>query len=78
MRESVTYQAILREGRREGIQQGEVALILRLLRRRIGTVNPQLQQHIESLAIPQLEELGEALLEFTTEADLANWLGDRQ
>jgi predicted transposase YdaD len=47
MRESVTYQAILREGReeglrqglRQGLQQGEAVLILRQLHRRIGPVD---------------------------------------
>ncbi len=76
MRESVTYQAILKEGRREGIQQGEAAIILRQLTRRIGIVDSSLQERIQRLSITQLEELGEALLDFTTAADLGSWLVD--
>jgi Domain of unknown function (DUF4351) len=56
-----------------------VAVILRLLTRRIGAVDPQLQQQIQGLSIPQLEALAEALLDFSTPGDLITWLeGYRQ
>nr|WP_253274344.1 DUF4351 domain-containing protein [Myxosarcina sp. GI1] len=80
MKESVTYQAILREGRQQGIQQGrerELALIVRQLNRRIGAVSPEVRDRLEDLSIVQLEDLGEALLDFTTESDLLNWLDRR-
>ncbi|MDB9512977.1 DUF4351 domain-containing protein [Kamptonema animale CS-326] len=61
-----------------GIEQGKqseaLALILRLLPRRIGAVNPELQGNIRSLPVSQLEELAEALLDFSHEADLIAWL----
>lgn len=44
--------------------------MLRLLNRRIGAVNSQLQTQIENLALAQLDELSEALLDFSGEADL--------
>ena len=78
MGESVTYQAILKEGRREGIQQGEASIILRQLTRRIGIFDSSLQERIQRLSITQLEELGEALLDFTTAADLGSWLVERE
>ena len=74
MKESVIYQDILQkgrqEGRQEGLLQGEASLIIRLLTRRFGEVEPQLQQQIRSLSISQLGVLGEALLDFTTLTDV--------
>ena len=78
MRESVIYQDILREGLEQGLEQGKqqegTALTLRLLTRRIGAVPPELQERIRSLSIAQLEDLAEALLDFSQPADLVNWL----
>ncbi len=78
MQESVIYQKIIqqgrREGRQEGRQEGELTLILRLLTRRFGTVDPQLLEQIRSLSIEQLESLAEALLDFSTVTDLVTWL----
>ncbi|MEH1936648.1 MAG: DUF4351 domain-containing protein [Nostoc sp.] len=62
---------------RQGIQQGELKMILRLLNRRIGEVNPQLQERIQTLSTDELETLGEALLDFTTAADLEAWFEAR-
>ncbi|MDJ0773086.1 MAG: DUF4351 domain-containing protein [Mastigocoleus sp. MO_167.B18] len=73
MRESTIYQEILQEGREEGKKSG-LRLVMRLLNRRIGSVNPQLEPKLQGLSLSQLEDLGEALLDFTSEADLVNWL----
>lgn len=55
-------------------QEEARSLILRLLRRRVGEVpNPTLL-HIEQLSLPQLEALGEALLDFSSLTDLEDWL----
>jgi predicted transposase YdaD len=62
------------EGRQEGLQQGESALILRLLKRRIGSVDEALAARIQGLDIEQLEALGDALLDFTELNDLVLWL----
>ncbi|MCV3217273.1 Rpn family recombination-promoting nuclease/putative transposase [Plectonema radiosum NIES-515] len=75
MRESVIYQEILQEGREEG-RQSELRLVIRQLTRRIGTINLQLQTKIENLSLTQLEDLGEALLDFNSETDLVNWLNN--
>ncbi|MDJ0696441.1 DUF4351 domain-containing protein [Mastigocoleus sp. MO_188.B34] len=77
MRESTIYQEILQEGREEGREEGkksELRLVMRLLNRRIGSVNPQLEPKLQGLSLSQLEDLGEALLDFTSETDLVNWL----
>ncbi|MBD2099482.1 DUF4351 domain-containing protein [Leptolyngbya sp. FACHB-261] len=86
MRESVIYQDILQQGLQQGVQQGlqqgvqqgkqeeGVALILRLLNRRLGSISSEQQQSIQQLSVAQLEDLAEALLDFSNSADLENWL----
>lgn len=59
---------------KQGRQEGELAVILRLLNRRIGTVEPEIQQRLRQLSITQLEDLAEALLDFSGATDLDNWL----
>ena len=82
MRESVIYQEILEEGREEGREEGKqeeaLAYTMRLLTRRIGTVEPQLEAQLRSLTTQELEDLGEALLDFSEPTDLDAWLQARQ
>jgi hypothetical protein len=61
------------QGLRQGIER-EFALVLRLVNRRLGGLNPTFEAQIRDLSIEQVEDLGEALLDFQTEADLVNWL----
>ncbi len=61
-------------GKEEGSKQEARTLILRLLTRRIGHVPESLQTQIETLSLPQLEDLGEALLDFSQVEDLETWL----
>ena len=78
MRESVIYQEILQVGRQQGRQEGRqeegANLVLRLLARRLGQLTPELNSQIQALSVAQLEELGEALLDFSTRQDLIDWL----
>ncbi len=78
MQESVIYQRILRKGVEQGVAQGvkqeALALILRQLARRFGAVDPQLQERLQGLSTPQLEDLSEALLDFQQAGDVAVWL----
>ena len=78
MRESVIYQEILEEGREEGKRQEALAIIMRQLVRRIRTLEPEREAQIRELATQELEELGEALLDFSEPADLVVWLQARQ
>ena len=64
----------LQRGRLEGRLEGELAVIMRLLTRRIGTVEPELQERIRQLSLSQLEDLAEALLDFSNQDDLIAWL----
>jgi predicted transposase/invertase (TIGR01784 family) len=74
MQQSVIYQDILQEGEQTGaLKQGQ-SLILRLLVRRIGEVSPEMRSQIQALSLPQLEALGEALLDFTKPDNLHEWI----
>jgi predicted transposase YdaD len=61
-------------GENQGITIGESRLVLLQLRRRLGEVPESLEGRIRGLASPQLEALGEALLDFRSRADLEQWL----
>ena len=65
---------VYREAKEEGRQEGESALILRQLKRRLGSVDEVLAARIQGLEIGQLEALGEALLDFTALNELVLWL----
>lgn len=74
MKESVIYQAIKAEGHLEGKKEEGVNLVLRLLNRRIGQISSDFLDQIRGLSIEQLEDLGEALLDFQEEEDLRQFL----
>ncbi|MGB7414766.1 MAG: DUF4351 domain-containing protein [Thermosynechococcaceae cyanobacterium] len=61
MRELVIYQEILQEGERKGRQEGELALVMRLISRRFGEIKPVTKAQLGQLSGPSLEDLGEAL-----------------
>ncbi|MHC5599761.1 MAG: Rpn family recombination-promoting nuclease/putative transposase [Nostoc sp.] len=67
---------IIEEVRNEVRQKQTIEVVMRLLRRRIGNLSQQLQDRISQLSIEQLENLAEALLDFSTEGDLVAWLQD--
>jgi Domain of unknown function (DUF4351) len=58
----------------EGIQAGQRALILRMLERRVGAVNPDVVSRIGELSVEQLEILVEDLARFSGLSDLIVWL----
>ncbi|MEH1834818.1 MAG: Rpn family recombination-promoting nuclease/putative transposase [Nostoc sp.] len=62
------------EGREEGKVEGERKVVLRLLNRRVGNIPDALLSQIQGLSVEQLEALGDALLDFSTLADLEGWL----
>ncbi|NJO77000.1 MAG: DUF4351 domain-containing protein, partial [Leptolyngbyaceae cyanobacterium RM1_406_9] len=64
----------LQEGLQQGLQQGELSLVLRQLSRRVGEIPVELKAQIQALSLSQLEELGEALLDFSSLEDLMVWL----
>ena len=60
--------------KQEGKLEGQRSLLLRLLNRQVGELPIVLQSQIDRLSLPQLENLGDALLDFGTIADLTTWL----
>ncbi len=58
----------------KGILRATAALTLRLLQKRFGILDEAKQSHILALPLEQLEGLSDALLDFTTPADLEAWL----
>jgi Domain of unknown function (DUF4351) len=62
------------DGRQEGKTEEGQALVLRQLKRRVGIISIDIETRIKTLALAQLEELGEALLDFSSIADLEFWL----
>ncbi|WP_339382695.1 DUF4351 domain-containing protein [Microcoleus asticus] len=62
------------KSRKEGIIEGQTALILRQIARRTGEISPQSQTRIQQLSPQLLEDLAEILLDFTSQEDLIAWL----
>jgi predicted transposase YdaD len=62
------------EGEQRGRIEGERSLVLRLLARRVGTLPAKIEVQVQELTLPQLEALGEALLDFASAEDLRVWL----
>ena len=52
-------------------------LVKRQLKRRVGEIEKSLIKQVEALPIEALEELSEALLDFSTVANLEEWLKAR-
>ncbi len=63
-------------GERIGYERGTQELVLRLLQKRVGELPQSTRESIQSLSLSQLEELGEALLDFTALDDLLTWLAE--
>lgn len=61
-------------GRQEGRTEEGQALILRQLTRRVGNVPSETEIRVKALSLVQLEDLGEALLDFAKIEDLLAWL----
>ena len=74
MQESVIYQDILQKGEK----RGEERTIIRLLKRRFGEIDSSLIDSIKILSVEQLDDLTEALLDFSQIADLVAWLNQQE
>lgn len=77
VKDSRFYQETRAEALQEGREEGEKALILRLLQRKLGEVPEELQEQVRQLPLERLEALGEALLDFEGVADLQAWLAQQ-
>ena len=68
------YLEKIQAAERIGGQREAQTLILRLLNKRVGLLSPELQLDVKALSLDRLEELGEALLDFSQMSDLVVWL----
>lgn len=76
-RTAANCQLTTQVGWRSGLEKGlekERRLVLRQFRKRLGELDADAVGHVETLTAEQLEELGEALLEFEYPDDLKAWL----
>ena len=71
---SPLYLAKIQAAERVGEERGEARLIVRQLTRRFGSIEIDVTEQIQRLSVAQLDDLGDALLDFTSLADLAEWL----
>jgi len=74
LKQTRVYQDARQEGRQEGELEKAQSLVLRQLNRRFGKLNDRLTQAIHNKAIAEIDELADQLLDFTSIADLENWL----
>jgi predicted transposase YdaD len=66
------------EGREEGREEEAIALITRQLSRRLGQeLAEEVRSCLSTLSLSVLEDLSEALLDFSTIADLEAWLAEQ-
>jgi hypothetical protein len=65
----------------KGIEKGEVSgerkMAMKVLRRQLGPLTPAIVDRIESLALAQLDELADALLDFKSLDEAEAWLSQR-
>jgi hypothetical protein len=64
----------IRLGMHQGFHQGQAEMVLRLLSRRLGKLSSSQGKSIRKLPTDKIEALGEALLDFTSIADLRRWM----
>lgn len=72
--EKETVMEIVTSWMKEGMQKEALSLVLRLLQRQTGTLSEETEGRIRRLSTAQLEDLGIALLDFQSAADLKTWL----
>ena len=65
---------VYQEARNEGRQEEGSSIVKRQLSKRFGKISDRRLQIINQLSLEQLEDLGEALLDFTEISELDRWL----
>ena len=78
MQESVIYQDIFQKGEQRGRQQGEQRTVIRQLNRRFVEMDLSLLNRVRMLTVDKLDDLAEALLDFSEVADLVTWLNQHE
>lgn len=74
MRLAPLYQEDKARAREEGRREGEINLALCQLTKKLGNLDTQITTQINQLSLTQVENLAEALLDFSNLEDLQIWL----
>ncbi len=74
IKQTKVYQEARNEGRQEGRQEEGSSILKRQLSKRFGKISDRRLQIINQLSLEQLEDLGEALLDFKEISELDRWL----
>jgi predicted transposase YdaD len=74
LQQTRVYQEAKAEGKAEGKAEEGRYLVIKQLTRKLGNLTPQLLDRVNCLPLDRVESLGEALLDFTTLADLERFL----
>jgi hypothetical protein len=69
-----TEMEITTSWKQEGIIEGERALTIRLLTKKVGNLSPELLARVSGLNLERVEALAEALLDFKQVGDLERWM----
>ena len=75
--EKATVMELMTSWERKGRDEGRRELVKRLLTRRLGVLAPSAERRVNRLSSPQLDALADALLDFTSAADLQRWLASQ-
>jgi len=67
-------QIQIKDAREEGLQEGGRNMLLHLMTRRMGDVPTDIASKLRMLTTPELDELGEALFDLKTYAEVEAWL----
>ncbi len=68
---------VYQDAKAEGELVGEARMLLRMLARRLGDLPSSVSDRIQQLTVSQLEDLGEALFDFVSLADVESWLNQK-
>lgn len=64
----------IKQGREEGLEQGQRNLLIRQIAHRFGSLEPELEARVNALSSSQVADLSIALLDFTDKANFVEWL----
>ena len=70
----VLTNPLIELGKEQGRHEGEIAVVLRQLNRRLGVLSAAQGKSIRQLTPPKLEALADSLLDFKSRSDLTRWL----
>ena len=77
LQETRVYKEIKEVGLEQGREEATLNLVIRQLTKRFGEISEKTRSSISTLSLPVLEELSEALLDFTSLTDLQTWLASK-